>query len=475
MNKKLLVLITLLIAVAVLFCACGENYDFGPVAGENYSDKAVVGNGGMAVVQGNYLYFINGVSTYGSDNTFGKVVKGAIMRHTLDENGNIVGDAVTVVPKKVFSSSVNAGIYVYGEWIYYVTPSNATNSEGVKQTGYIEFFRTKTDGTSTQMVLRLNGNSAEYAFSRDALCYYLDGTLYSVKLDGKFENKVLAEEVTSYLFPRETEYNPADTAKDGDEYVYYTKASEVETESNNELWIASMDGSVNEKVIDKLSYFSAEEKAKYENLNSPEEYPDYTKVYTVAIKNYVDGVLYYSKTYTENGTAVDAGIFSYDFEADYLNATTPAFDASKEKKYTSTVYASIYPYGDADKIIVSDGSKLWIVGGQSKEELFPSNVTVLAVQGGYMYYSNSGSNDVYRFKITSVDSEKESASKVTVSTPDTAWLKVEMMGDYLYYVQPDYDYVYRINTKLSSDADGYDVRLGTYSAEDLEAISATEE
>lgn len=473
MNKKIIALMTLLIVVAVLFCGCNENFSYGPIAGEDYSAEKVIGNGGMAVTQGNYLYFINGVSNYTDDNTFGQVVKGSIMRYTLDANGKISGDPVTIVPKKVFSSSANAGIYVYGEWIYYVTPSNVTDNEGVIQTSYIEFYRTKTDGTSTQMILRLKGNSTEYAFSRDALCYYLDGTLYSVKLDGKFETSTISEDVTSYMFPRETEYDSTATTKDADEYVYYIKAAEKENESHNELWVASMDGSFNQKMIGKLSYFSKADQEKYENPTTPEEYPDYSKVYTFTLKKYANGVLYYSKQYYENGTATDAGVFSYNVEADYINADAK-FDAAKEVKYTSTVYSTVYPSTEANELIVSDGSKLWLVSEGSKTQLFPSNVTVFAVRGGYMYYTKSGSNDIYRFKLTDKEEEKESAVKITTSTPDSTWLKAEMCGDFIYYVQPDYDYVYRIDTRLSSDEEGYDVMLGKYSQADLDAIEKAE-
>lgn len=479
MNKKLLVIITVLIGIVMLFSGCGENYNWGPISGENYSDKIVTGNGGMAVTQGNYLYFINGVTSYEGDNTFGKVVKGAIMRHTLDENGKIVGEAETIVPKKVFCSSQNAGMYVYGEWIYYVTPTNVKDSEGVVQTDYIEFMRTKVDGTSTQMVFKLKGNSTEYAFSKDALCYYSESALYTVKLDGKGESKLIADEITSCVFPREGEDNPALTTKDGDQYVYYTKKSEVTTDTNNELWVASMDGSFNEKMIGKLSYFSAEEQAKFENLTDASQYPDYTKVYTFTIKKYEDGVLYYSKSYTENSSAVDVGIYAYNVENDYLNASEVKFDPAKEKKYSSSTYTSVYTFGDADKIIVSDDSKLWMVSATTKEEVFATSVKVISViktaESEYvMYYTKTDANDVYKFKITSIAENKESAVKVTISTPDVSWLNIEQTGNYIFYVNPAYKYVHRIDLTAEYESEGYDVMLGKYNAEDLEKIEEAE-
>lgn len=471
MNKKIIAVITLLIAVAMLFCGCGENFNYGPIAGEDYSEEKVIGNGGMAVTQGNYLYFINGVSNYTDDNTFGQVIKGAIMRYELNEDGDIKGDAETIVPKKVFSSSANAGIYVYGEWIYYVTPSNVTNSNGVIQTSYIEFYRTKTDGTATQMIVRLNGNSTEYVFSSNALMYYADSTLYSVKLDGKFETKTVAEDVVSYVFPRETEYDPAFEGKDGDEYVYYTKASENESDTNNELWVASMDGEFNEKAIGKLSYFSEDDQEKFANPTTPEEYPDYSNIYTFTLKKYENGTLYYTKQYYSNGTAMDAGVFSYNFEKDYLNSDEVKFDASKETKYSSKVFTNVYPYADG-KVLASDGTNLYLLdkADTNRKLVFEGNVTVVAIRDGYMYYTMSSGNDIYKFKIEG----SESARKITVSTPDTTWLKAEMIGNNIYYVQPDYDYVYRINVSLDSDSDDYDLMLGKYNQADADAKAEKE-
>ena len=214
MNKKVVLVLVVLLSITLLFTACGENYDYKVDNFVDYSDEVVYGNGGIAVKQGEYLYFVNGVSDYTSDNTFGKVIKGAIMRYDLDTNGDVKADTLTtVVPKKVFSSSKNSGIYVYGDWIYYVTPAGEVDREGNALTDYVNFMRTKTDGSGTELLLQVKGNDVEYAFSHNALVYYLDGVLYSAKLEKNTKPVVITEDATGYAFTKNMDYDPDSTSK----------------------------------------------------------------------------------------------------------------------------------------------------------------------------------------------------------------------------------------------------------------------
>ena len=111
MNKKILLVLVAVLTLVFVFTGC-ESYDFGPVAGDDYSKELVIGNGGVAVQQGNYLYFVNGSAGIAADNTFGKVVKGAIMRYKVDSNGALVGEPVTIVPKAAYGTSTVSGITI---------------------------------------------------------------------------------------------------------------------------------------------------------------------------------------------------------------------------------------------------------------------------------------------------------------------------------------------------------------------------
>ena len=472
MNKKVVFILVVLLAVAMLFTACGENYDYKVTDYVDYSDEEVVGNGGMAVRQGDYLYFVNGVSDYTTDNTFKNVVKGAIMRYDVKSDGSLDMDSLTtVVPKKVFSSYVGAGIYVYGEWIYYVTPANVVDRDGNALTEYVEFMRTKTDGSGTEVILRVKGNTVEYAFSENALVYCLNGVLYSAKLQKNTTPVVITDEATGYAFSKANDYNPDATSKNADSYVYYTKASETTTDTNNELWVASFDfaeSGYNEKVIEKFSYMTEAEKTAYEDLtDTTDTYND--KMFTISIVSYADGKLYYTKSIADGTTKTTVGTYSYDMSA-YLNMAEPKFNKNNEVKYSDTAYTSIYETGTSDEMLVGDGSKIHLLKNVDSvwkydRVCFTSNVTIIDVFGGYMYYYTSSSNDVYKFNLDGT----ETAIKLTSATPDKSYLVAEIMEGKLFYVHPDYKYVY-----VTDLNDGEDEMLGKYNDADQATIDELE-
>ena len=75
MNKKTVLIIIALLAIAAITVGCTENYKQNPIGG-NYDNKEIFSNGGMAVKYGDYLYFINGYAAKDDKNNFGDVVKG---------------------------------------------------------------------------------------------------------------------------------------------------------------------------------------------------------------------------------------------------------------------------------------------------------------------------------------------------------------------------------------------------------------
>ena len=131
-----------------LISACGPDYNTKTLAGD--ISGQVVSNGGFAVEKGNYIYFINGKENNTADNTFGKVEKGAIMRISKNDFANRNYSAVdTVVPLIAYSGNANAGLFIYGDYVYYTTPSTDKNSDGEIQNSHLAFRRTKLDGTGT--------------------------------------------------------------------------------------------------------------------------------------------------------------------------------------------------------------------------------------------------------------------------------------------------------------------------------------
>ena len=119
MKKKLLSLIIMCImAVSVLFAGCTPK----GLRDNPATDANVVSNGGMTVVKGDYLYFVNGfedetkLTKY--DNKYGKVTHAGIYRTKL-VNGQIQKDkdgflsSVDQVVSKVVGFG-NGGFYKIG-------------------------------------------------------------------------------------------------------------------------------------------------------------------------------------------------------------------------------------------------------------------------------------------------------------------------------------------------------------------------
>jgi hypothetical protein len=163
----------------VALAGCGaKNY-----AGEKLSgvDKMenVYSNGGFAVETDDYVYFINGSESYTADNTYGSedLVKGSLMRISKKELAEAKYDAAKIViPSLMVAGDYTAGLFVYGEYVYYATPTTDKNPQtGEVENSYLDFKRSKLDGSEapSDYFFRLSSNSAKYRFVQDA-----DGTVY---------------------------------------------------------------------------------------------------------------------------------------------------------------------------------------------------------------------------------------------------------------------------------------------------------
>ena len=457
MAKKLLIVISSLLISIFALCACGYNPK--PIEHEDYSKADVVGNGGLAVKQGKYLYFVNGVSDYTSSNKIGAVVKGAIMRYTLDEQDNITGDPVTIVPKKVFSSYAGAGIYVYGDWIYYVTPSEVSSASGKTLTDYIEFMRTKVDGTGTQTIKRIEGNSTQYAFINGFLVYYSDNKLVSINCENKKET-VISETVSSYYIPKVV--NKADSKiTDADNLVYFIENKPEDDKSSktyNSLYAVTADGNIKVKLITFDTYDKGN---------------DYTKCYTLSISGYADDVLYFVKSYTANGESTTAGTYAYNFK-DFMSADA-AYEASRETKITPINYSMIYPMENG-KYLLADSSDMYIYDSTAatydklnKEDSFATITKLNNIKDGYVYYTGS-SQKLYRYKL---DGTKV-VEPLIKDTFDTTFLYPTLIGENVYYIKSD-DYKYCYVAKIG-DKEGKMIGIMSEADESAKAsasVSAT--
>ncbi len=188
------------------------------------SAATVSSNGGFAVEKGDYVYFINGQEDSTADNTYGKAVKGALMRISKADLAAGKGEeAKIVVPSLFVTANYESGIYIYGDYVYYATPTTDKNKDGQIANGSLDFKRAKLDGSEAPMgdkkeyFFRLQTNSVKYRFveedNGEVYCLYEDGSTlksYSVKTG---DTTVLVSGASSFYYDKTDLASPV---------VYYT-------------------------------------------------------------------------------------------------------------------------------------------------------------------------------------------------------------------------------------------------------------
>ena len=177
-TKKILSLVAAATLLVGAFAGC-KNNEYKGDAITGYQGGAVASNGGFAVEQGDFVYFINGAEEYTASNEYGEVVKGSLMRIAKTDLAS--GDYTkvkTIVPSLFVAQNYDAGIYIYGDYVYYATPTTDKNMAGDVQNTWIDFKRAKLDGSEAPMndidkyFFRLSDNSSKYRFVEEG------GTVY---------------------------------------------------------------------------------------------------------------------------------------------------------------------------------------------------------------------------------------------------------------------------------------------------------
>lgn len=455
MKKKLLltVVCVLLAAALTVFAGCtAENYKQKPIA-TNYSDT-IYSNGGMAVVYGEYLYFINGYAGNQVDNTFGKVIKGAIMRVPLVD-GKPEGTPVTIVPKNVYGTDKEyGGLYIVNDYIYYSTPNSELDSAGNQKTDEMKIMRTKVDGSVTEEIAAFDDFNVVFAVEGDNLMYVRDDYLYSVALTAKkFEAKKVEEQniLTNYkMVPG---------------YIIYC----MYVDNNSADYIMKCykwSGGEPVVLIDKTMLRSdANAKTTYTLSLINAESTDTT--FTA----------FYTKTDSELNTP-EVGICSYTF-----SKASPVFEKSKEVRYTNNTATTTnftftyltkvdkYVLAHSDKTITifnEDGTFFKTPRKDKENELIPTIVnfaasimikkTVEKADGIYLWYEMDSA--IYEIKLFTKNEQgalvygEYNAVKIFSATYDSSYVAWEDIDGVIYYFNSSVSnniYYYVIPETITSD------------------------
>ena len=226
--KKLfsLVAAATLVTSTLAMTACNEEF-YKPANTVEYTPSATtngIDNGGFSVEKDGYIYYINGKESYTAENVYGDVVKGALMRIKKEDlTAGRYDQSSVVIPMLFVAQNYKAGIFIYGDYVYYATPTADKNMDGEVANTHLDFKRAKLDGTQTMKdhYFRLSSNSANYRFveagegeAKAVYCLYEeDGALKSFNTSKPEQPAVVLAKGGTYVFDKEDLSNPN---------VYYT-------------------------------------------------------------------------------------------------------------------------------------------------------------------------------------------------------------------------------------------------------------
>ena len=239
LKKKSFFLLSFLLVFSVLLFACNSiNLVGGPL-----SSDPIYGNGGSAVVKGDYLYFANAFVDYNSisnnDNKYdedsAQKIYG-IYRTKLNQVGGVdLNDEGTREGVELLTYNVGgfayAGLYIFGDYLYYATPYTVATNTGDLTYGLVRIDRVRLNGTEHEEIYNISNYSAEasydlvgvdnvvYIASRDA-----DNKLIVVSVNGGNKREVInIDGATSFSVFEQNNIIDGDTVQEINKYVYYTR------------------------------------------------------------------------------------------------------------------------------------------------------------------------------------------------------------------------------------------------------------
>lgn len=426
-----IIVVVMVVAMLLTLTACND-YKWDAVGTKEYSSQEAQGNGTLAVQQGNYLYFVNNVADDSSltkdENKWGaNGVNGAIMKATINEDGSLTVLGI-VVPKMFYTDTTNAGLYVYGEWIYYVARSQKTDNKG-NLLSSLEFMRTLTDGTKTESIAIVEDLTTNYIYTKTGLLYTLDSNIHYVDYSGKkIKDLTIVEEYTDILVSEENLC------------MFYTKASDSDYILGNNLGVVLSDGST-KTIISESAYHEGD--SDYRD--------DLSNLFTLDIIEYdaSENSIYYTKTCRDADASVTTN--GYAIPEDYT------FNKANEKTYALSALSKIYPIA-LDKGIIDVSSTTLVAYApmtddihevKSDEVTVTSTITILYEQGNYVYYTMSSL--LYRSTLIKDGTLNKNAIEEKISSVKigSKYGAPSLLGDYIYYESSD-DATYLSRIKVTS-------------------------
>lgn len=393
MKKKIIFILSFVFIFAISIFGCGAISLSG---GPNLKDT-VYGNGGNAVVKGNYLYFSNafvdyekisqGQNEYNENNSlkiYGiyrtKIGSNGVV--ALDEDGNPKG-AELLVP--LASGFKNSSLYICGKYLYYTTvyTEYETGGNTSATVGFLNFERVDLNGENRMTLTEKGDFKVDCKYSVN----YINGTVYITVLssnkitvikskNGDVDKYQIASSVVDMCVAEQKTLVNGSSEVDVNKYIYYTK------NTNNEysLFRKSFAGGEEEPLI-----AVSNDEIKLEKVKNGRVY-------------YRQGSILQSSTFEEN-----------EVSKKYTSIVT----SSESENLEFVILDDTYGYG-LDRgvaVVYNSGSKYYLIIKNNNEEdrillTNSAQIKVLFSDANKIYYQIAEDESLYSIDFISNKQEK---------------------------------------------------------------------
>ena len=418
----------------------------------------VTSNGGTTVYHDGWLYFINGTKEVNQLNNTGATIQAGIYRAECDENGNVLykdtassqateneeekKEFKNIEPVvKSLTGFKDGSLYIFGDYLYYVTPSKGINDEGDMLTGKLAFNRYDLGSKRSQLLYttQASDDTVSYTYYKQSADLYLviyeknSKTITSIKMGDSNETAFVKEDVVSAVFSN------TNGVVDGvgnvtDCYIYYTMNAE-ENKDGNRVFRNLPNGS-DEKLISENESVSL--------LTIQKGYLVYQK-----------DSLTYAEKIQNTTTQLSFEINNVVYYGDYENVIYV--------EESNKLGAIIYDNGVIRKI-VWDATKTLEQNVESMQPIFDEydsddKVVFVGLDGDYLIYQLS--NYIYKVKVLNIavgDEIREIKLTTTKmdAISDSSLIVPEIVNGYVYGMFTNSDtkvtYMYRIRIQTPKEA-----------------------
>ena len=374
-----------ILIVLIMCCMCFTLVACGSKLKTPSSDAEIIGNGGLAVQKGDYIYFANGYQAYSvitkSNRKSADYVRGGLYVAHLDANGNVETDEDGNIKyvKRMVGNLVgyeNVDLHIFGNYLYFNTPcTNLTEDGSSVASDLIRFSRIKLDGTDRTTLYTSDTSSAQYGYYYDGskvnLIVYENNKLVRVVVGGK--TTTIAEDVTGVVFP-EVFGDPMNDQTALTHIMYTAELSDDDKDlvsDGNKLMQYNLKTNTHQTIL--MQGYTAEIKA----VTSSAIYVTFDS----------DNLIYKLAFTQING---------HNAKSDFARKTAIAYDnVHYLSQNTATGLNGLIAYRNDRVYFLADNAE------PTNEQLVRDGHTIiLKIVGSDMYYTDSTGTDLYRLNIT---------------------------------------------------------------------------